>query len=497
MKRLIAVGLGLGLGLGTPSAHAESHPHYGGSVDASLLGAPASLDPVAARSHAELTVVGLVFDTLYGVELDGNAAPHLADSAPTIDAKAGTARIPIHRGVRFHDGSELTARDVAASLDRARAAAPWLLPTVSAVRVDGEAVELTLRAPTANLATLLAQPQTAITPGGKVPAAKPIGSGPFAVTQLDSAQHRLSLRAFDAHFAGRPYLDAIVLHWYDTPDGEARAFEAGSAQLSARGVTAFAGGQPLYRAEDVPGPVGLLEYIGFSRARGAVTSDTAFRSALDLALSRTGLGAITSGERVVPTRWPVPAEASPTPAIGAAGNPDLAAARAQLADAARRVPALAADKLSALRLSILVEDTRPDDRELAEHIVQALDSLGISAAISAVSAQVLRDRIAKGQADLWIGELAAPRMDAAAWWAAVFAAGGDDALVAQEQAGAIDPAAAAAAFTQHLPIVALRFRAVRISHRTDVRGVAFDGLGRVCFADLFLFGAPVRSKAHP
>jgi hypothetical protein len=31
-------------------------------------------------------------------------------------------------------------------------------------------------------------------------------------------------------------------------------------------------------------------------------------------------------------------------------------------------------------------------------------------------------------------------------------------------------------------------------HRTDVRGLGFDGSGRPSYADLFLFGAPVRSK---
>ena len=43
-------------------AHAETRPRYAGKIEGSLLGAPAVLDPVSARSHAELTVVGFVFD---------------------------------------------------------------------------------------------------------------------------------------------------------------------------------------------------------------------------------------------------------------------------------------------------------------------------------------------------------------------------------------------------------------------------------------------------
>jgi hypothetical protein len=55
--------------------------------------------------------------------------------------------------------------------------------------------------------------------------------------------------------------------------------------------------------------------------------------------------------------------------------------------------------------------------------------------------------------------------------------------------------AAAQAFADRRPIIPLLFRAVRVWRRTDVRGLGFDGTGRPTYADLFLFGEPVRSKA--
>src|SRR5678816_3936707 len=95
-----------------------------------------------------------------------------------------------------------------------------------------------LRAPGVDVASLLALPQTAITRRGQAPAAAhPIGSGPFAVERFDLAARELALRAFDDHFAGRPYLNRLVLRWFDTPDAEARRFETGASQLSARGQT--------------------------------------------------------------------------------------------------------------------------------------------------------------------------------------------------------------------------------------------------------------------
>src|SRR6185312_10434426 len=131
----------------------------------------------------------------------------------------------------------------------------------------------------------------------------------------DGPRHRLELEAFDDHFAGRPYLDQLVLRWYDTPDGEARRFETGNAQLSARGVAAFAGGQPTFKADDVEGPAALLSYIGFGRLHPDVLADSAFRHALDAVLARGGLTGIGSGERVVPSRLPVPIEAGAPPLV--------------------------------------------------------------------------------------------------------------------------------------------------------------------------------------
>jgi ABC-type transport system substrate-binding protein len=473
---------------------AETRAHFGGAVEASLLGAPVSFDPLTVRSHAEATVVGLVFDTLYEIGPDGVAKPHLAAGPPVLDEKSTTARITIRKGVRFHDGSTLTPQDVAASLERVRIGAKWVLAPVLSIHVDGDAVVLTLRAP-AELVTLLALPQAAVTKGGKPPAAdKPVGSGPFFVDSIDRAKKKLQLRRFDDHFGGPPFLDELALRWYDQPDGEARRFETGNAQLSSRGVTAFAGAQPTYRAADVEGPAALLVYVGFGRTHGPVLADKAFRRAIDLAIARGALTSIGSGERVVPTRTPIPVEAGAAPLDAAGRAEDLVKARAQLADAATRVPALTADKIKALRLDILVEDTRPDDREIAERVVRALDMLGIAATITAVPGQTMRDRIAKGDADLWIGQLAEPVTVSAAWWGASFAAGADDWPVAQLATGAVDAGAAGKAFTDRMPIVPLMFRAVRLWHRTDVRGVTFDASGRPCLADLFLFGTPAKGK---
>ncbi|HET9621778.1 MAG TPA: ABC transporter substrate-binding protein [Kofleriaceae bacterium] len=463
------------------AAGAETRPRYGGTVEASLLGAPAGFDPVTAQAHADLTVVGLVFDTLYTAGADGAVQPHLALAAPVFDAARTAAHIAIRRGVTFHDGAPLAASDVADSLERVRARAGWLLAPVVSVRATSDGIDVILRAP-ADLAALLALPQTAITRRGIAPGpTRVIGTGPFAVESFDPAGKRLALRAFDNHFAGRPYLDRLVLSWFDTPDGEARRFETGAAQLSARGEAAFAGARPKYQASEVESPAALLLFVGFGKLHPQITGAPGFRAALDLALDRGALSTITTGERTLPTRSPLPVEAGGNPfdPAGRAGDADRA--RATLADAGKRTPALAPGKLAQTPLVIFFDQTRPDDREIALRVSRGLDKLGIAFTIQAVPTAALAAHTA---CDLWIGQLAAPVTLPAAWWGAAFAAGGDDKAAS---AGALDPAAAAAEFARRLPIVPLMFRSLLLWHRTDVHGLAFDASGRPSFADLYWF----------
>ena len=466
-------------------AGAETRPPYGNTVEGTLLGAPVALDPAAAQSHAEITVAALVFDTLYAIGGDGAIEPHLAVGPPVLDPAGTTAHVALRHGVKFHDQAVMTAGDVVDSLERVRGAVGWLLAPISAVHASGDGIDVVLRVPGVEVASLLALPQTAITRRGQAPdPVRPVGSGPFAVDSFDRAGRMLALRAFDDHFAGRPYLNRLVLRWFDTPDAEVRRFETGQSQMSARGATVF-GSAPKFQATSIQSPAGVLVFVGFGRQHAAVTGEPGFRRALDLALDRSAVATITTGELTQPTRLPLPVDAGGKTLDPAAAGGNAAAALAALDDAGRRVGALAPANRAGLTLAILVDETRPDDREIALRVARGLQKLGIGFTIQAVSAEALRDRARGGSCDLWIGQIAAPTRAAAVWWGAAFAAGNDGWAQRQLQAGAIDLAAAAQEFDRRPPIVPLMFRAIRMWHRLDVHGLAFDASARLGFADLY------------
>lgn len=478
-----------------PAARGEGRPEYGGDVVGSLLGEPSTLDPVHARTHAEVTLVSLIFDTLYRFDDKGRVRPHLASALPRISADRLTAHIPLVSGVTFHDGGPLSAADVAASLQRLAgdARAGWLLAPVRGVRAGEGEVIIDLRRDTPELAQLLAAPQTSITPRGAAPAGdRAIGTGPFALRVIDRRARRVVLGAFDGHFAGRPYLDTVELDWFQDPDEEARRYERGLTHMSLRGAVAFSGHQPKFATDEVEGPATLLVFVGFGRAHKPVENSRDFRHALSLSVARTGFRGVGTGERVVPAVYPDAVDIGGEATDRADRSERPAEARAALARAARRVPQLAG-AASKLDLEVLIDKSRPDDREVAEKVVAALYRLGVRSHIVALATPAFAAHTQRGACDLYIGQLATPVPVPALATAAAFAVGGDDWTRRMLTKARLRPDGARVWFDQRLPILPLFHRAVRVHFRHDLRGVGFDGTTRLGLADVFARGAATLS----
>ena len=92
-----------------------------GAVDnvAVINGMPVILaDPGLATDWYDAQVAYNLYSPLVYPTPDGKLRPHLADKWEAVGGKADHWRFTLKRGVKFHDGSELTAEDVAFSMQR-------------------------------------------------------------------------------------------------------------------------------------------------------------------------------------------------------------------------------------------------------------------------------------------------------------------------------------------------------------------------------------------
>jgi peptide/nickel transport system substrate-binding protein len=186
-----------------------------------VVGLPAAFDPQAALEGAGPLVARQIVDTLVAFRESST------DVEPALAARWSVSRdglvwsFSLRDGARFHDGTALTAKEAAASLERwirtegrpAAGAVVWTallrgIPgVVKEVRAaDARTLQIVLTRPYAPLLTVLAHPGFGIT--------KAVTGADGATTLIGSGPYRLAEVA-----AGRTVLEAVAGHW----SGGARA----------------------------------------------------------------------------------------------------------------------------------------------------------------------------------------------------------------------------------------------------------------------------------
>lgn len=191
-------------------AAAATRPHYGGTLQVEMRARVDSLDPRqwpadATLAAAKEKLASPVFEPLVRLDEHGQPQPSLA-IAWEHDAECKQWKLRLRPGVKFHDGSALTASAVAAALGPLFASVP---KTAGERRISfsGEWLIAQSDRPWPNLLTELARRRNLIY---RVTENGVVGTGPFRVAQWQPGR-RLVVTANEDCWAGRPYLDSIIV----------------------------------------------------------------------------------------------------------------------------------------------------------------------------------------------------------------------------------------------------------------------------------------------
>jgi peptide/nickel transport system substrate-binding protein len=181
-------------------APAREQPRFGGVLRYALNAEPPSLDLHWSNNQIPSLIMWHVFETLYTFDKEWIPIPHLA-VGHTVSDGGRRYTITLRKGVRFHNGKELTAADVVASLNRwgrmaTTGKAVW--KSVEAVAVTGPyEVVIHLKEPSGALLSALAvaqngaaiYPKEVIEAAGDGQVTQFVGTGPFRFVEHKPDRH--------------------------------------------------------------------------------------------------------------------------------------------------------------------------------------------------------------------------------------------------------------------------------------------------------------------
>lgn len=227
-----------------------TRPRYGGTLRVQPGGAPPDLtNPASERDHE---LQACIAETLVRFGESGDIERMLATGWES-DASGRTWRFTLRPGVRFHNGAALTPSIIASAL----------MPHLPGAEITAtsDSIRIHLQQPDPMLVRSLADVP--------IVAESTVGTGPF---RLDGQK----LVAFEQHWAGRPFLDAVELSTTQ-PD----VWEV-SPGIPRRGVP-----EKLQISSSQP-----LELIAIEN-----TGEAAMSAAISLAIDRAPMAAVLTQRR--------------------------------------------------------------------------------------------------------------------------------------------------------------------------------------------------------
>ena len=281
-------------------------PAAGGTLTEGLVGPARFINPILALSSADQDLTTLVYSGLTRAHADGSIVPDLAASYE-ISEDGLLYTFTLRSDAVFHDGTPLTAADVMFTVQQAQN------PDIkSPHRADWEGVTVSSPDPRTVIfklprayAPFLQNTSMGILPQQiwkNIPAedvpfsplnTKPIGSGPYKVTSVDTdttgAITRYELVPFPKFTLGAPHLKRITFLFYPNEELMIRDFNDGA--IDALGGVSPERLESLERNDTVSMTVALPRIYGvfFNQAHSPVLSDAAARKALDAAIAKDRL----------------------------------------------------------------------------------------------------------------------------------------------------------------------------------------------------------------
>ncbi len=280
-------------------------PTFGGTFNEGIIGTPRFVNPVLAVTRADKDLTALVYDGLLRLGEDGVLIPSIAESI-TVSEDGLTYNVIMKQHIHFHDGSPLTAHDVAFTVEKIQDPllnSP-LRPNFEGITVEeiGE-YELNFILPEAyvpfkeNLTFgILPEHIWKNASSDEFPFSQynsqPIGSGPYKAGEIirntSGIPEMYILSANTEYHIASPKIETIQLSFFSTEAKLVEAFLAGQVEsavgIDAQSVPTFALSDTTHHIERIPLPRTFALFI--NQNKSPALRDSVSRNALNVAVDR-------------------------------------------------------------------------------------------------------------------------------------------------------------------------------------------------------------------
>lgn len=378
-------------------------PKHGGNMVLTYKDDVATLDPAIGYDWQNWSMIKSVFDGLMDYEPGTtNLRPGLAESY-TISEDGLTYTFKLRDGLKFHNGRDVVAADVAYSINRVVSPATQSpgqgfygmiagfddvaggkADKLSGIETpDDKTVVFTLSRPDATFLHVLALnfayvvPQEAVEAAGADFGKKPVGTGAFKLTEWTLGQRLVFEKNADYWISGVPYLDSFTVEVGQEPVVALLRAQNGEVDIPGDGIP------PAKFVEVMKDPAQAANVVeGGQLHTGYITMNVTqapfdkveVRRAVNMAINKDRIVQVING-RAVPANQPLPPSMPGYTKDYAGYKYDVEGAKKLLAEAGYA---------DGFETELFVMNTDPNPR-IAQAIQQDLKAIGINASIKSLA----------------------------------------------------------------------------------------------------------------
>lgn len=369
-----------------------------------------TLNPLATKSAANYEILSLCYDGLFKLGADLYPENQLCESYILSDDGL-TLTLNIKSGVSFHDGSVVSADDVAFSILFARDSGGVLsqsLARITDVAVLANSVKITLSSPEFNFISKLTFPILKSDAAALGADFLPVGTGIFKLTEYEMSK-TLYFTACENHFSGKmPYIRDVRVDIVKDKAATLSMFENSLTDVLLPDISDEDIASSQRNCREANKTYGNFIFLGVNNQHPIlldsnlkrVISDSVNRDAL-VSLNKTRLKKTTIP--VYPTSWlyPAPPENDYLPESAKAAILSLGWSDT---DSDGTLDKTIMNEKTDLVLDILVNDSQ-DKIRIAELIKKNLEDIGIKTSVTILPFWEYTERITNKSYDLFIGEV--------------------------------------------------------------------------------------------